>query len=70
MPLPSPARRWRLGRSLARALEAVARDVKEERVSTLAAREEYGVALDPSTFEIDRAATAALRQTGFQPRAN
>lgn len=41
--------------------ESVRLDVRNELVSVERAREVYKVAIDPETFEIDRAATAALR---------
>src|SRR5581483_7091197 len=40
---------------------AVREDVVNELVSLEAAREEYGVVLDPATLELDQAATAAAR---------
>jgi N-methylhydantoinase B len=40
----------------------VAEDVADEKVSLEAARTEYGVVLDPATFAVDAAATAALRE--------
>lgn len=40
---------------------AVRQDVLDGLVSIAAAREFYGVALDPRTFEIDQAATETLR---------
>ena len=42
--------------------EAVARDVSEDKVSLVQAREQYGVALDPDTLAVDSEATAALRR--------
>ena len=36
-------------------------DVLDEYISVRAAREQYGVAIDPETFEVDRAETARLR---------
>ena len=44
------------------AAEAVWRDVQDGYVSHAAARERYGVVLDPVSLEIDQAATAALRR--------
>ncbi|EFC82761.1 hydantoinase B/oxoprolinase family protein [Parafrankia sp. EUN1f] len=44
-----------------RVAEAVAADVRDGLVSPAAAREVYGVAIDPSTGDVDRAATALLR---------
>jgi N-methylhydantoinase B len=40
---------------------AVARDVRDDKVSLAAARVRYGVALDPTDLTVDRAATTALR---------
>ena len=39
----------------------MARDVKNDKVSLAAARDQYGVVLDLQTFAVDQAATAALR---------
>jgi len=50
------------GDSLLRDPERVARDVRNERVSLQAAREQYGVVLDAETGALDTFATAALRQ--------
>ncbi len=41
--------------------EAVAQDVREGHVTLDHAREDYGVALDPETLEVDLEATMALR---------
>ena len=41
---------------------AVARDVKNGKVSLKAARAEYGVVLDEGTLETDEEATVALRR--------
>jgi N-methylhydantoinase B len=41
--------------------EAVRADVLDEYVSIEGARRDYGVAIDPKTMEVDRAATAKLR---------
>jgi len=49
------------GDPLDRDPEQVRNDVVEEFVSPEAAREEYGVVLDPATLAVDRTATAALR---------
>jgi len=49
------------GDPLERVPEAVARDVKNDKVSLQAARDEYGVVLGEETFEVDEGATAALR---------
>ena len=40
---------------------AVARDVRDEKVSLAAARARYGVVLDPASLTVDLAATSALR---------
>jgi N-methylhydantoinase B len=40
----------------------VREDVRQGYVSLEAAREKYGVVLDPETFEIDRAATERRRR--------
>jgi len=40
----------------------VAADVRNGFVSLGSAEREYGVVLDPSTFEVDSAATARLRE--------
>ena len=50
------------GSPLERDAEAVWRDVQDGYVSLAAARERYGVVLDPVSLEIDQAATAALRR--------
>jgi N-methylhydantoinase B len=42
--------------------EAVRRDVRNGYVSLTAARESYGVVLDPETLEVDRERTASLRE--------
>ncbi|HLH27142.1 MAG TPA: hydantoinase B/oxoprolinase family protein, partial [Chloroflexota bacterium] len=44
-----------------RPVELVAHDVREGYVSLAKARDDYGVVLDPATFAVDEAATAALR---------
>jgi N-methylhydantoinase B len=49
------------GNPLLRAPELVADDVRHERVSVTAARETYGVVIDPQTCEPDAEATQALR---------
>ncbi len=49
------------GDPLCRDPERVAQDVRNESVSPVAAREHYGVVVDPLTGEVDSAATAALR---------
>lgn len=47
-----------------RPAELVAREVKDGIVSVVAAREAYGVAVDPVTFAVDDAATSVLRHKG------
>jgi N-methylhydantoinase B len=49
------------GQAIERSPAAVAWDVKNDKVSLEAARDKYGVALDPRTFEVDEAGTTALR---------
>jgi N-methylhydantoinase B len=49
------------GSPLERPAESVQRDVEEGYVSLKAARDYYGVALDPETLSVDAAATARLR---------
>ena len=50
-----------VGSPLERDLEKVHEDVVNELVSIQSARDDYGVVLDPETFEIDMEATAAAR---------
>lgn len=50
------------GHPLERLPAAVAWDVKNDKVSIEAAREHYGVVLDPRTLEVDEARTAVLRK--------
>ncbi len=50
------------GSPLERPVSAVQSDVRQGYVSVAAAAEYYGVVIDPETFEIDEAATAALRR--------
>ena len=50
------------GDPLDRAPEAVARDVRNDKVGLQAARDQYGVVLDEETMEVDQEATAALRR--------
>jgi len=50
------------GDPLSRHPEAVANDVKNDKVSLTAARDEYGVVLDPKTLAVDEIATTTLRQ--------
>ena len=49
------------GSPLERPIETVRNDVRQGYVSVEAARELYGVVIDPETFEVDQAATARLR---------
>ncbi len=49
------------GDPLARDPELVLRDVRNELVSPAAARDDYGVVIDPATGTVDRAATEARR---------
>jgi N-methylhydantoinase B len=49
------------GSPLKRAIASVRNDVRQGYVSVAAARELYGVVIDPETFEVDQAATEALR---------
>jgi N-methylhydantoinase B len=57
------------GDPLTRDPEAVARDVFLGYVSATAAREAYGVAVDPTTGEVDRPETGRLRAAGSQSAA-
>jgi N-methylhydantoinase B len=41
--------------------DAVAEDVRQEKISLAHAEREYGVAVDPASLAVDRARTAALR---------
>ena len=50
------------GDPLNREPERVLDDVREGRVTVAAARDDYGVIVDPATLELDRQATSALRQ--------
>lgn len=50
-----------VGDPLERDIDAVQWDVRNEIVSPENAKEEYGVIIDPMTFEIDHAATSKLR---------
>jgi N-methylhydantoinase B len=51
-----------VGDPFVRDVERVRTDVVERKVSVEAALVEYGVVLDPDTFEVDEAATAGLRR--------
>ena len=57
------------GDPLKRVPQRVADDVRNEKVSRAAARQEYGVVLQGDSCEVDVAATAALRQTLALPRS-
>ena len=50
------------GESILRSPDAVARDVKNGKVSLKAAQDAYGVVLDEMTFDVDEAATTTLRR--------
>ena len=50
------------GQALERDPKAVARDVKNDKVSLEAARQDYGVVLDKNTLAVDEDATVSLRQ--------
>lgn len=49
------------GDALHRPVEAVLRDVLDRKVSIEAARDEYGVVIDPSSLEVDAGASRTLR---------
>ena len=50
------------GDPLLRPAAQVARDAKNGKISVDAARKEYGVVLNPATFEVDEAATEKARE--------
>ena len=50
------------GDALERDPELVARDVRNDKVSLAAARDDYGVVLEPDTFAVDHDATARVRR--------
>jgi len=50
-----------MNRCILRRLTEVARDVRDDKVSLAAAREQYGVVLDEDTLAVDLDATATLR---------
>jgi len=50
------------GDAFLRPAEKVARDVRNGVVSAATARKDYGVMVDPTTFEVDKAATVKLRK--------
>src|SRR4051794_4930201 len=56
------------GRPLERPAEQVRQDVAEGYVSLAAARDQYGIVLDPTTLGVDEAATAQRRRELFAPR--
>ena len=56
------------GDPFTRPVERVREDVLRHFVSLEGAREDYGVVLDPVTFEVDEAATNALRSVPRPPR--
>jgi len=49
------------GDPFVRSVEKVQQDVRDGLVSVARAREDYGVVIDPVNWEIDREATARLR---------
>lgn len=55
-----------VGEPLDRAVEKVGLDARNEYISIEKARDVYGVAIDPDTFEVDEEATRELRQKGKQ----
>jgi N-methylhydantoinase B len=55
-----------VGNPLERDIEAVRDDVRDDLVSVESAREDYGVILEPDTFEVDMAATQKLREQKMQ----
>jgi N-methylhydantoinase B len=57
------------GSPLERPIEAVQHDVRQGYVTVKAVAELYGVIVDPTTFEVDRAATARLRSARTSPPA-
>jgi len=52
-----------VGSALERDLDSVREDVVNELVSVESARDDYGVVIDPVTFEIDLQATRAARES-------
>ena len=50
------------GAPFERDLAVVLKDVKDEKISLVMAKTEYGVAIDPETMEVDSEATEALRK--------
>lgn len=57
------------GDPLARDPDLVRRDVRDEKVSVCAARELYGVVIDPASGTVDGAATARLREAAARSRS-
>src|SRR5262245_60200353 len=55
------------GNPLERAIEEVEQDVRQGYVSVKAAKELYGVVIDPNTLAVDRAASATLRAARAAP---
>lgn len=51
-----------VGDPLDRDIDKVWEDVQDELVSIESAREDYGVIIEPKTFNLDRAGTEALRK--------
>ena len=49
--------------------DEVARDVREDKVSLAAARQQYGVVLDEDTLAVDLDATATLRNRRVSSRS-
>ena len=54
------------GNPLERSPDAVQRDVKNDKVSLMAANQEYGVVINENNWEIDRLATEELRRKKLQ----
>ncbi len=52
-----------LGWTFERETERVLRDALDEKVGLQAAREIYGVSIDPETFEINKKETEKIRKT-------
>ena len=51
-----------VGNPLERDMEAVREDVRDELVSTESAKNDYGVVVDPKTFEVNFVETEKLRK--------
>ena len=58
-----------MNRCILRRLTEVARDVRDDKVSLAAAREQYGVVLDEDTLAVDLDATATLRNRRVSSRS-